>query len=85
MTYREVSREYDGWHIGDVAKSLGLPVSAARDWIRQRGMRCGDNVVSVPRLPTDREDEINARIAAAPPSTPCFRCGARSGCGHRHH
>lgn len=77
--------DYDGMRITEVARLLGVNVGAARQRIARLGYICGDSVIRRRRDPRDVQDEINARIAAAPPSDPCWRCGAARGCDHRNY
>lgn len=80
---RHELHQFDGMRIGEAAALLGIDVPTARKWVNGQGLRCQDNVIRRPRDPREIDDEIRARLAAAPPSAPCFRCGARGACEHR--
>lgn len=80
---RASAQQLDGMKLADAAAKLGLTPAQARAWLNSNGMRVGDNIVRAARHPYETADAIAARIAAAPPSTPCFRCGVRAGCEHR--
>lgn len=76
--------DYEGMRITEVASHLGVSVRVARQRVARLGFICGDSIVRRRRDPRELQDEIAARIAAAPPSAPCFRCGAVRGCDHRN-
>jgi uncharacterized protein YjcR len=82
---RDEIAAFDGMRIGDAADKLGADVPTARKWVNAQGLRCKDNVIRRVKDPREVDDEIRARLAAAPPSAPCFRCGARGACEHRSH
>ena len=83
LSIRAYAQMLDGMKLADAAQALGLTPSQTRAWLNSNGMRVGDNVVRAARHPHETADAIAARIAAAPPTAPCFRCGARAACEHR--
>lgn len=72
----------EGMRLDDFAALAGRSVSASRDWLTLNGYRVMDGVIRVAIDPRVVEEEIAARIAAAPPAAPCWRCGART-CAHQ--
>lgn len=75
-----------GMTVEQAAQQIGKPVSEAATWLRRNGYTFdydGPRVLRRPRLATEVQDDILARIRTAPPSAPCFRCGARGECAHR--
>lgn len=75
--------DFQGAKLRDAATMMGVTPASARAWLSRRGWRCGEKIIQRVRLPQDAHDEIHARIAAARPSGPCFRCGAARHCEHR--
>lgn len=76
---------FDGMTVAEVSKIIGRPLHQTSAWLGDKGYRTPRGGILLRRVlrPDEIEDEINQRAAAAPPSAPCFRCGAREGCGHR--
>ncbi|SEM54772.1 hypothetical protein SAMN05192583_0584 [Sphingomonas gellani] len=80
---RPETSELVGRRVNDVAAMLGKSRSAAKAWLNQNGFRISDEIVRQPKSANELQHEIATRIAAAPPSAPCFLCGAARGCEHR--
>lgn len=72
-----------GLPIAMAAAQLDMPVPKAKQWLGKHGYRVASGRVRAIRTATEIQDEITARIAAAPPSAPCFLCGAARHCEHR--
>lgn len=73
-------RQYIGWHIKDVAADMGVPTWTARGRLASAALRVdthGHGYVRETLSAYEVEDGISARLAAAPPTTPCFACGCR--------
>lgn len=77
--------EIVGQRLNDVAALLGKSRSATKAWLNHNGYRFSDEIVRQPKPANEIQREIADRIAAAPPSAPCFRCGAARACAHRSH
>ena len=75
--------DFGGMSFRDAYAALDKTPSAARSWLSHNGWRVADGKVRKVKAPGEIQDEIAARIAAAPPTFPCRRCGARAGCEHR--
>lgn len=75
--------DFHGMLLTVAAQKLGQPDHQARIWLTKHGYRIPHDTVRRIDHPTDIQDRIAARVATAPPSAPCFRCGARVGCEHR--
>jgi len=75
--------QFENMRLAEAAEILGRSLPAAKAWLQQRGFRCPGMVVTRPRLAGEVQDEINRRLDAAPPASPCFNCGARGFCRHR--
>lgn len=72
-----------GKRVTDLAQLAGESEAATRGWLRSRGYTVHGNSVRLAAHPAVTEGEIADRIAMAPVSAPCWRCGARQGCSHR--
>ena len=85
MTAQEAldAGQFDGMTVEHAAAIIGKPEHAARAWLFHRGYRSPGRVVRRITGAMEHEDAINQRLATAAPTAPCFRCGARMGCGHR--
>lgn len=77
------SVDFTGMTVADAVPIVGRPYGATRAWLIHKGYRLPGDVCIAPTNPLDIQDEIARRLAAAPPSAPCWRCGARAGCEHR--
>ena len=77
---------FEGMPLRQAAEALGKGPHAAKLWLYHRGYRISrfaPRTLYRVRPAHEIEDEISARIQARPLASPCFRCGAREGCGHR--
>lgn len=77
---------FAGLTIEQAAQQIGKPVSEASHWFRRRGYTydyTGNRVLRTVPTVDQVEREIYMRRVSAPPSTNCFRCGARGECAHR--
>lgn len=80
MTYQSVV----GMTINEVAAATGRKRHQVADYLRNQGFTTDRHNHRIKRAKSiaEQEDEIAQRIAAAPPSQPCWRCGCRS-CEHQ--